>query len=187
MSSSITKQELACIDEHIESERSLGGLRELTQRLAGDLRLAHDRPDRSPRNSSMPSGNDACEDMQAPQGHESGVAAEGTGDSAEVDTAIAAKVSRRPDRQRGAKGHGRTQRLAMAPPKCTPGSMRVLRGGAAAVGGCRKRRLGRDRVMPLHESAQPAHQVVGAQRLGMRLEVTRHVPMQQRCTCGHVT
>src|SRR5215207_4857658 len=52
---SITKRELARIDERIEAERSLDALRALTQRLADDLRLARDRLERTPSNSSMPS------------------------------------------------------------------------------------------------------------------------------------
>jgi hypothetical protein len=36
---SITKRELAHIDERIEAERSMDTLRALTQRLADDLRL----------------------------------------------------------------------------------------------------------------------------------------------------
>jgi IS1 family transposase len=133
--------------------------------------------------------NDACEDMQAPQGHEAGVAAEESSDSAEVDKAIAAKVSRRPGRQRGAKGHGRTQCLAVDhhevhhPAQCECcGAALQPSADAESIGGW-------DVIewVPLHESAPPTHQAVGAQRLGMRLEVTRHVLMQQRCACGHVT
>jgi transposase len=206
---SITKRELARIDERIEAERSLDALRALTQRLADDLRLARDRLERTPSNSSMPSGSlapwagatssdesavgqdeeQAGKGVQKPQAPEAGDPADEPGDSAETAKAVAVKVSRRPGRQHGAKGHGRTQCLAVDhyephhPTQCECcGAALQPSADAESIGGW-------DVIewVPLHESPQPAHLAAGALHLGVRLEVTRHLLMQQRCACGHVT
>lgn len=206
---SITKRELARIDERIETERSLDALRELTQRLADDLRLARDRLERTPSNSSMPSGSvapwagatgsdesstaqneePAREGAQAPQEPDAGDPADGPSDGTQADKAVAAKVSRSPGRQRGAKGHGRTQCLAVDryevhhPAQCE-------RCAAALQPSANGESIGGWDVIEwvaLHEGPQPAHAAAGALRLGVRLEVTRHLQMQQRCVCGHVT
>jgi hypothetical protein len=206
---SITKRELARIDERIEAERSLDALRALTQRLADDLRLARDRLERTPSNSSMPSGSvapwagatssdesavgqdeeQAGKGVQEPQAPEAGDPADEPGDSAETAKAVAVKVSRRPGRQHGAKGHGRTQCFAVDhyephhPTQCECcGAALQPSADAESIGGW-------DVIewVPLHESPQPAHLAAGALHLGVRLEVTRHLLMQQRCACGHVT
>src|SRR5215207_7473472 len=206
---SITKRELARIDERIEAERSLDALRALTQRLADDLRLARDRLERTPSNSSMPSGSlapwagatssdesavgqdeeQAGKGVQEPPAPEAGDPADEPGDSAETAKAVAVKVSRRPGRQHGAKGHGRTQCLAVDhhephhPAQCECcGAALQPSADAESIGGW-------DVIewVPLHESPQPAHPATGALHLGVRLEVTRHLLMQQRCACGYVT
>ena len=132
------------------------------------------------------------EGAQAPQDPEAGDPAGEPGDSAEAAKAVAVKVSRRPGRQRGAKGHGRTQCLAVDhyephhPTQCECcGTALQPSADAENIGGW-------DVIewVPLHESpqqVQPAHPASGALRLGVRLEVTRHLLMQQRCACGHVT
>lgn len=209
---SITKRELARIDERIETERSLDALRALTQRLADDLRLARDRLERTPSNSSMPSGSTAPwagagsldesgagqneeparECAQAPQDPDASGPVDEPGDGTEMAKAVAAKVSRRPGRQLGAKGHGRTQCLAVDhyephhPTQCERCAA-ALHPSADAEG------IGGWEVIEwvaLHESPQQvlrARAAAGVLRLGVRLEVTRHLLMQQRCACGHVT
>jgi hypothetical protein len=190
----------------------MDALRALTQRLADDLRLARDRLERTPSNSSMPSGSvvpwggatsadeyaagqdeeQPCESAQAGQDPEAGGPAGERDDSAEAAKTVGVKVSRRPGRQRGAKGHGRTQCLAVDhyeshhPRQCECcGTALQPSADAESIGGW-------DVIewVPLHESpqqVQPAQPASGALRLGVRLEVTRHLLMQQRCACGHVT
>lgn len=208
---SITKRELASIDERIEAERSLEDLRELTQRLADDLRLARDRLERTPSNSSMPSGSlapwvgatssdesvggqeaqprEGAQEAQEAQGTEAGAPAEEAGGGGQTAKAVAVKASRRPGRQRGAKGHGRTQCLAVDHHEAHYPAHCECCGAALQPSADTESIGGWDVIewVPLHESPQPAHPVAGALRLGVRLEVTRHLLMQQRCACGHVT
>jgi transposase len=215
MTFSITKQELACIDERIEVERSLDALRKLSRRLADDLRLARDRLERTPWNSSTPSSRmapwervrsseecagesaagqdeDEAQDEAAVsqgQGREADEPADKPGRGAQTTQAGEAKQPRRPGRQLGAKGHGRLQNLAVDhyevhhPAQCACcGAALQPSADAESIGGW-------DVIewVQLHGPVQPEQAATVVQRLGVRLEVTRHRLMQQRCACGHVT
>ena len=223
---SISKQDLKGIDERIAAERSLEVLRDLAQKLADDLRLAHDRLGRTPTNSSMPSGSvvpwlrvkdsnaselghNGCDEEQARESEQESQAddavAQPGNEQVESKTAVAeqksAQVKRRPGRQPGAKGHGRTQSLAVDhyeshhPQQCECCGAALQRAqDAECIGGW-------DEIdwVSLHDtppqalepgdqagaSLRPAQRL--GVRLGVRLEVTRHLLMQQRCGCGHGT
>jgi hypothetical protein len=205
----VTKEELSRVDR-----QALQGLEqpqrdELLLRLAQDLRHAHDLLSRTPDNSSMPPGS------RVPWRGQSGDAGEGAGEEAsqgEEDPAQERADTQAPDegqagealppaaageasadkrsagRQPGAVGHGRTQVLAVdryeehRPECCSAcGAALPAQGQAEVIGGW-------DSVEWVRLQSQPSEASTQAgQRLGVRLEVTRHLLLQQRCSCGHVS
>lgn len=203
----VTKEELSRVDR-----QALQGLEqpqrdELLLRLAQDLRHAHDLLSRTPDNSSMPPGSrgpwrgqsgdtDEGAGEQASQGEEEPT--QERADKAPQDEGQAGEASPptasgegsadkgSAGRQPGAAGHGRTQVLAVdryeehRPQRCSAcGAELPAQGRAEVIGGWDS--VEWVRLQPLEGSAQ------AGQRLGVRLEVTRHLLLQQRCSCGHVS
>lgn len=178
-------------------------IRSLLERALEDLKAARDRLNQGPGNSSRPSGSmppwqrgvasadegEASQDGLPPEAPSKGQP--GTGESAPRPDAEAAASkaeskaigsrSKRAGRRVGAPGHGRRQKLDPTrseqhrPTHCT------------ACG----------RGLDEHEPAQAwtgwdTLELVplGTEEpgvLGVRIEVTRHLLMQQRCACGHTS
>ena len=166
-------------------------VRGLLGRALDDLRQARDRLNQGPTNSSRPSGSmepwrggGAAEaEVAAPQDGASTDSARGKDDEPGVKAPSSPKDSadgaapRGPGKPAGAAGFGRTQKIAFTETECH----RPLH--CAACG------------QPLDEQAPcsawtgwDAIELAGVpQALGLRLEVTRHLLMQQRCACGHLS
>ena len=176
-------------------------VRGLLARALDDLRQARDRLNQNPANSSRPPGSmepwrkggadeptarpddGAARDEEAAEAAEAkavGDEPEAQADTKEGATSKAAADSAapgRPGKPVGAPGFGRTQKLAPAqteehhPVRCAA-CARGLDAQAAAGAW-----TGWDCI-----------ELAGlAEAAGLRLEVTRHLLMQQRCACGHVT
>ena len=212
-------------------------VRGLLQRALEDLRVARDRLNQTPTNSSRPpssmppwqrtpiaeaaaltTAGKASQDAepsleeasseaptgntQDPQHDSAGAAAtpdqappkDGGGNAHETATATPTTSTQacttpttpagRPGRRFGALGHGREQKLPPTrtqehrPECCAACGLSLPSDGQVQAW------TGWDtlEMMPLSAPGQAAPLV-----LGVRIEVTRHLLMQQRCTCGHTT
>ena len=90
----------------------------------------------------------------------------------------------RPGRRVGARGHGREQNLVPTRTQEHRALSCAACGRALPSDGPAQAWTGWDtlEMMPLSAPGQAAPLV-----LGVRIELTRHLLMQQRCTCGHTT
>ena len=90
----------------------------------------------------------------------------------------------RPGRRVGARGHGREQKLVPTRTQEHRALSCAACGRALPSDGPAQAWTGWDtlEMMPLSAPGQAAPLV-----LGVRIELTRHLLMQQRCTCGHTT
>ena len=173
-------------------------VRGLLARALDDLRQARDRLNQNPANSSRPPGSmepwrkgaadepaarpddGATDDEEAAEAKAARREPDAAADAKEGATTKAVADSAapgRPGKPVGAAGFGRTQKLAPAqteehhPVRCAA-CARGLDAQAAAGAW-----TGWDCI-----------ELAGlAEAAGLRLEVTRHLLMQQRCACGHVT
>ena len=185
-------------------------IRGLCERALEDLRAARDRLNQNPNNSSRPSGSmppwqrtgiaKAIEALASEPSKIQGTQpspSEGAHDTIPADTPVPEKgdaqanlakeslpqTPKRPGRPTGAQGHGRTQKLAPTashkkyPTHCSA-CQRTLTPDASA-----KAWSGWDSL----DLADLQADANGAAALGLRVEVTRHLLMQQRCSCGHET
>ena len=192
-------------------------VRGLLKRALDDLRLARDRLNQTPSNSSRPSGSmppwqrSAIADA-ASQALDQGAAGEGQdcaqpsaaganpeqpqapAGAAQAETpalkpesgaqVAAAEQVKRAGRRMGAPGHGRTQKLLPTqtqehrPLCCSACQLPLPHDGEAQAW------TGWDTLEML-----PLNAALGAAspELGVRIEVTRHLLMQQRCACGHTS
>ena len=162
---------------------------------AGDLRADEEtRPDRVLDNQdSAPQQSDAPQDTPQPQPHTPCVAAEPTQDGTQASSALPAKKA---GRRLGAPGHGREQKLAPTrieqhrPTSCTACLQPLPNTGALpAWTGWDTLELVRVDGIEWGTPAVPAVPAVPKvpTALGLRIEVTRHLLMQQTCACGHTT
>jgi len=182
-----------------QSEQTVRGL---LGRALEDLKSARDRLNQTPSNSSRPSGSmppwrlgtiaaaarEAAQSELKAADEPKGEAAqpeEGTpaDDCEEPESAKQAPVAKRAGRAVGARGHGRTQKLDPT---------RTEQHHAAVCAGCGQGFASHDgahawtgwdslELLPLSQDES------GPVVLGVRIEVTRHQLMSQRCTCGHLT
>lgn len=151
--------------------------------------LPHDEPDPDSERLDPP-GSDAA--SLAPQAGAAGATGQAqpnapTSDAkSEVATCVQLKTTlpRRPGRRVGAPGHGRQQTLMPTciqehrPPCCSACQQPLPSDGEAqAWTGWNTLEM-----VPLRADESDAAAV-----LGVRIEVTRHRLMQQRCACGHTT
>jgi len=166
-------------------------VRGLLARALDDLRQARDRLKQDPTNSSRPSGS--MEPWRGGAADEAAVSSDvassddvQAGNAPEQPGAKASSLAkagadgiapRGPGKPPGAAGFGRTQKLALTDTECH----RPLR--CAACG------QGLDAAAP--RSAWTGWDCIElasvAPAVGLQLRVTRHLLMQQRCTCGHLS
>lgn len=136
----LSKHDLAQLDADALAALSPEQLQRLSVKLLSDLKLAHERLDQTPRNSSRPpssqapwersAGADGGVDLQAPNESVAAdersdpaaqaesdpadpAASEPAADEAKAMRASASAGAARPGQRPGAPGHGRTQRLAI--------------------------------------------------------------------------
>lgn len=221
----LSNHDLKQMDEVWQRRQSDETVRGLLARALDDLRLARDRLNQTPDNSSRPSGSmppwqrsaDAAGVAHSDELHDddSGLDSEQpdkpTGDAAspaqQPDAAgpasqapdapasdarcVAAarvqaqsKVPGRPGRRVGAPGHGREQKLVPTRtqehrPPCCAACLQPLPSDVEIHAWTGWDTL---ELVPLSAASQTTPPV-----LGVRIEVTRHLLMQQRCACGHTT
>lgn len=226
----LSDHDLRQMSEEWVASQSEPVIRGLVGRLLEDLRVARDRLNQSPQNSSRPSGSmppwdktgraaDAGQADSAATDGEPGASGEPQADEpacgpaggpqaieaqaapAGVPAAAPAQVIKRsPGRQPGAQGHGRTQ--VLEPEKTVRHYPRTCAACQAVLPA-----TATDQAVPWNgwttlemvglngepwvrapQTAPPALPVNGdgsPRQLGLRIEVTRHVLMTQRCSCGH--
>ena len=165
-------------------------VRGLLARALDDLRQARDRLNQSPTNSSRPPGS--MEPWRRSGGDEAAASGDAPGEAPAVEAGKSESVTqtgspaqpgaasaapRGPGKPPGAEGFGRTQKIAFTDTECH----RPLR--CAACG------KALDATVPL--GAWGGWDCIELARLpqavGLRLAVTRHLLMQQRCGCGHLS
>jgi hypothetical protein len=209
----LSNHDLKQMDDAWQDRQPEPVVRELLKRTMNDLRAARDFMNQSPANSSRPSGSmppwqrsamaaehaheEECE-LDAERADESDEAAassaqqpEEAGPAGQEAPEAAAREQtkpappRRPGRRVGAPGHGREQKLLPIhseehrPPCCAACELPLPSDGEAQAW------TGWDtlEMVPL-SAADPA----AANVLGVRIECTRHLLMQQCCAdCGHTT
>lgn len=211
MPPNLSDHDLRQMDEAWQRHQSEETVRGLLARALEDLRLARDRLNQTPDNSSRPSGSmppwqrgagtagDTAQDDELPDG-EADLESErpdkpvddAADSSQQPDTKCTAaapvqaqdKVPGRPGRRVGAPGFGRQQRLA-------PSCIEEHRPSCCAAcllplpsDGQVQAWTGWDtlELVALSAAGEAAPSVLGA-----RIEVTRHLLKQQSCPCGHTT
>jgi hypothetical protein len=179
-----------------------GVVRGVLARALDDLRVARDRLNQNPGNSSRPSGSMAPwartgvaaavqqqlqEAAQAPANPEP-AKDETVKEEAEPEPLVArpAVPAARAGRRLGGIGHARTQKLAPTQtlhkyPSHCGGCQRALTADASAQAWTGWDTLELEPLEPLSTGAEP----VGV--LGLRIQVSRHCLMEQTCQCGHRT
>ncbi|MEF8719357.1 MAG: IS66 family transposase [Candidatus Accumulibacter necessarius] len=193
----LTDHDLRQLDRDALSRLEDEALRRLAERLLADLKEARDRLNQDSRNSSRPPGSDsvyrqprgaaerdpptdsAYGDPPTTMADEHGEAVEASDDGAQVAKApsgTAAPAARRPGRQPGAPGFGRTQKLTVNavldhwPERCAacdePFAAEPV---GQAYGG-----YDEIEVRPADPNAP-----------GLRLWVTQHRFWEAPCGCGH--
>jgi transposase len=197
----LSKHDLAQLDEAALSGLGSEQLRALSVKLLSDLKLAHERLDQSPRNSSRPpssvppwqrdgAGADAAPEPSADEREsaeaEGVIEPEATdpssskelsaAQSAHTQPADGAAEQRRAGRQPGAPGHGRMQRLAVDDviehhPRHCARCGKVLCDSHAPQ--CAQAHL----VIDLREP--------DAERPALVLTQTKHAYFEHGCACGH--
>ena len=173
-------------------------VRSVCERVLDELRIARDRLNQTPNNSSRPPGSmppwqraDAGV-HEAPS--EGGLAEANANPQAEVSPPIeqATKPTQKSlvgppgqaGRRKGSPGHGRMQKLMYTqreehhPDRCAACQSALTPEASSQAW------TGWDtlELVDLQGTASAP-----PQRLGLRIEVTRHLLMQQRCRCGHLT
>ena len=199
----LTDHDLLQLDRDALTRLDEEALRRLSGRLLDDLKEARDRLNQDSKNSSRPPSSDSpyggsrrasavdealdgeeiAVDAHRPSTERTGQeneAATGATDESErdADTALRLPLARAPGRQPGAPGQGRTQSLAVTetrshrPGECACCGRPLGETAAARAYG------GYDEVDLL--PADPAAP-------GLMLTVTRHLPFEVTCGCGHRT
>lgn len=200
----LSKHDLLQMDDEWLKKLPADRLLEVSRRLLHDVKTLQDRLNQTPTNSSRPPGSQAPWDGR--KGDGAGEAEwEGQAESAEAQAgseetearraAPAAKEAdprpaeqapqgsgagskRRPGRQPGSPGHGRTQKLAVTH-TCEHHPETCAACGAALpadAGGQAYTAWDEIDLAPLSEG-----------EIGLRLSVTRHLLFEERCGCGHVS
>jgi hypothetical protein len=190
----LTDFDLRQMDEKYLSGRTLDELKEISNRLLEDLKEARDRLNRTPDNSSRPPSSrapwessaveqgpnevpDRVEDEGEPAQGKDGPPAQDK-PAAPTTTKSPTSVKRRPGKQPGTPGHGRTQRIkAIAHEQHRPEL-------------CASCGAGLSSAMP--STAYTGYDEIDlAERepaeLGMRLICTRHTLYAVTCSCAHQT
>jgi len=224
----LSDHDLKQMDEAWQRHQSDETVRGLLARALEDLRLARDRLNQTPDNSSRPSGSmppwqrgagtvgdrahddevpddepdlkSECPDKPVDDAADSSRqpdAAQPTGqvlpDAPASDARCVAAAPRvhaqdkapgRPGRRVGAPGHGRQQKLVPSRaeehrPSCCAACLLPLPSDGHVQAWTGWDTLELVALSAAGEAATPV--------LGARLEVTRHLLMQQRCACGHTT
>jgi transposase len=206
----LSDHDLKQMDDAWQRHQSDETVRGLLARALEDLRLARDRLNQTPDNSSRPSGSmppwqrgagtagDTAQDDVLPddeadlKGERPDKPVDDAADSSHQPdakcTAAASgaqdKVPARPGRRVGAPGFGRQQKLAPSRaeehrPSCCAACLLPLPSEDQVQAWTGWDTL---ELVTLSESGEAAPAVLGA-----RIEVTRHLLMQQRCACGHTT
>ncbi|HYO87251.1 MAG TPA: IS66 family transposase [Candidatus Limnocylindrales bacterium] len=172
-------------------------LLEVSKRLLHDVKELQDRLNQNPANSSRPPSSQAPWENLGEPAQEKGAsteasaadaAADAVGDSTQETEATTQAVAKgplprqgsgkRPGRQPGSAGHGRTQKLAVTatcahrPESCTACGL------ALAAEARWQAYTGWDEI-------DIAPQVEGM--IGLMFSVTRHSVLEVRCDCGHVS
>ena len=192
----LTDHDLRQMDPTWQQRQPEETVRGLLARALDDLRQARERLNQNPTNSSRPSGS--MEPWRRADAHKVGVdEAAASDDEAAIEPApiktgegeagaqapaapksgAAGPAPRGPGKPLGAAGFGRTQKIAFTDTECH----RPLR--CAACG------QALDAAAPL--SAWTGWDAIELARLpqavGLQLAVTRHLLMEQRCSCGHLS
>ena len=203
----LSKHDLAQLDDEALAALSRGQLQRLSVKLLSDLKLAHERLDQNPRNSSRPpssqapwergtsaeTGDDAPEAQQEQRATEvepvTDSAAHAEPEHADPEAeqppqSVADEAKSNPAddapaaRRPGAPGHGRVQRLAID---------QVVEHHPTHCTRC-----GLAFAEETASSCHGAHQVIdlrplGAERHALELMQIQHRYYERRCGCGHTT
>jgi transposase len=194
----LTDHDLVQLDRDTLARLDEAALRGLSGRLLDDLKEARDRLNQNSKNSSRPpssdlpygrGGREVADDDAPPMAEEPvdtesepaesrGPTCEATVPAEPANPSPKAPVSRKPGRQPGAPGHGRTQTLALTATRCHRPSVCACCGLALAETAPGRAYGGYDEVdlLPADPKAP-----------GLALTVTRHLPFEVRCDCGHCT
>ena len=228
----LSDHDLRQMDQAWQQHQSDETVRGLLARALDDLRLARDRLNQTPDNSSRPSGSmppwqrgagtvggtvgdtahddevpddetdcesersdkpvgDAADSSQQPDAAQPAGQAPPDAPACDNTQCVAAapvqaqdKAPGRPGRRMGAPGFGRQQKLQPSRaeehrPLCCAACLLPLPSDGQVQAWTGWDTL---EIVPLSESGETAPAVLGA-----RIEVTRHLLMQQRCACGHTT
>ena len=194
----LTSHDLRQFDEHWLCQLPLPQLQPVAIRLLSELRIARDRLNQNPENSSRPSSSrnpwesssqctpepEPAPTIQAADGDdgqanldgaELDISPEQPGDA--PDARIAKPVKKKPGKQPGAPGFGRTQKLAITtikehfPEKCAACCASIVLDGAKAYSGWDD-----VDIIPLTEG-----------QIGLSIQGTRHLLYETVCLCGHHT
>ena len=210
MPPNLSDHDLKQMDEAWQRHQSDETVRGLLGRALDDLRLARDRLNQTPDNSSRPSGSmppwqrgagtegDTAQDDALPdddtdlQSERPDKPLDEAADLQQPDAKCTAaapvqaqdKVPARPGRRVGAPGFGRQQKLAPSRtewhrPSCCAACLLPLPSDGQVQAW-----TGWD-TLELVALSAPGEAAVSV--LGARIEVTRHLLMQQSCPCGHTT
>lgn len=193
----LSDHDLRQMDEQWLERLPESALRGVAARLLGDLRQARDRLNQNPANSSRPSGSMA---PWAVRGQDTTTVADTTaahepGQPSAVALAVATVVQSpashsrkqtlgrvgKPGKPLGAKGFGRTQKLAHTETE------RHQPTHCAACGTALTSKPERQAQSTSWTGWDTLELVSCAPALGWQLQVTRHLLMQQSCPCGHTT
>lgn len=202
----LSKHDLAQLDEAALAALRPEQLRALSVKLLADLKLAHERLDRNPRNSSRPPSSMAPWDRAGDNAAEPGTADEPLADdvdgaaeaaaeeepggedapaaqppapqTAPAEPAGEARESRRPGQRRGAPGHGRMQRLPIDH-VVEHRPTHCARCGEALPAGNAARCVHAHFVIDLREPEPEQH--------ALQVIQVKHAYFESDCTCGHCT
>jgi hypothetical protein len=204
----LSKHDLAQLDDEALTALSWEQLQRLSTKLLSDLKLAHERLDQNPRNSSRPpssqapwergadaeTGDDPPDAQDPPtESERNEPALQGNGNpgdaeaqtpsppAAEQTTASRASESApapRPGQRPGAPGHGRTQRLAID---------QVVEHHPTHCSRC-----GSAFAEEAASTCHHAHHVIdlrplAAERHALELMQRQHRYFERTCACGHTT
>jgi transposase len=201
----ISDHDLSQMDQAWQDKLPETKVRNLLKRTLEDLRVARDRLNQNPGNSSRPSGSmppwlggdnktktaeealldkqDEDEDAGQTKKPQDDDSTEPTPTNANRTGDPGCPVVKRAGRPEGAPGHGRTQKLNPTqfvykhPPACA-GCLHPFTANEPAQAWTAWDTL---ELRALSENDANAHQ------LGACLEVTRYYLMQHQCICGHIT
>jgi len=190
----LSKHDLFQMDDEWLKKLPAELLLEVSKRLLHDVKELQDRLNQSPANSSRPPtsqapwenlGDPAQEKGASTETRAADAAADTVGDSTQGTTQAVAKgplprkgSGKRPGRQPGSAGHGRTQKLALTA-HCAHRPESCAACGEALAWDAESQ------AYTAWDEIDIAPQIEGM--IGLMFSVTRHSLFEVRCACGHVS